>query len=146
LSDENFQFWYLNNGITITCDRLDYVPRTRAPVVRMNNVQIVNGGQTSNALFEAYQQDPERINGVVLLVRIYETRDRDISIHIAESTNSQTPIKSRDLRANDFIQRQLEETFRDMGYYYERKRGQYQSQPRDQRVDLMAAGQACLAY
>jgi hypothetical protein len=112
----------------------------------MSNVQIVNGGQTSNALFEAYQQNPEKIDGVVLLVRIYETRDREISIHIAESTNSQTPIKSRDLRANDFIQRQLEETFRDMEYYYERKRGQYRNQPREQRIDLMAAAQAYLAY
>jgi hypothetical protein len=55
LSEENFQFWYLHNGITITCDHFDYIPRTRAPVVRMANVQIVNGGQTSNALFEAYE-------------------------------------------------------------------------------------------
>ena len=146
LSEENFQFWYLNNGITITCDQFDYMPRTRAPVVRMRNVQIVNGGQTSNALFEAYQQNKERIEDVLLLVRIYETRDREISVHIAESTNSQTPIKSRDLRANDFIQRQLEQSFLDLGYFYERKRAQYQGQGRDRRIDLMTAGQACLAY
>src|SRR5690606_33247329 len=42
LSEKNSQFWYLNNGITIVCDRMDYQPRSANPKVRMINPQIVN--------------------------------------------------------------------------------------------------------
>jgi hypothetical protein len=100
LSNSHTEFWYLNNGITITCDHFEYPPETRAPKLEMSNIQIVNGGQTSNALFEAFQQDPERCWNVLVLVRVYDTKRREISAKIAESTNSQTPIRSRDLRSN----------------------------------------------
>jgi hypothetical protein len=105
LSEDNAYFWYLNNGITLTCDSLEYPPGTRGPTLQLTNVQIVNGGQTSHTLFEAYATDADKVSHVLLLVRIYETRHRDISLKIAESTNSQTPIHSRDLRANDDVQK-----------------------------------------
>ncbi|MEX2164844.1 MAG: AIPR family protein [Sulfuricaulis sp.] len=146
LSDQNTEFWYLNNGITITCDSFSYQPGTRAPVVELQNVQIVNGGQTSNALFEAYKQKPESVKNVLVLVRIYETKERRISTAIAESTNSQTPIKTRDLRSNDEIQKKLEQGFHENGLFYERKARQFSDQPKLQRVDALTAAQAYLAY
>jgi hypothetical protein len=146
LSDSNAEFWYLNNGITITCDHFEYPPKTRAPMLEMSNIQIVNGGQTSNALFEAFQQDAEQCRNVLVLVRVYETKRTEISAKIAESTNSQTPIRSRDLRSNDEVQKKLEESFRNLGYYYERKSNQYRDQPRHLRIDALSAGQAYLAY
>lgn len=146
LSDRNVEFWYLNNGITITCDSFSYQPGVRAPVVALENVQIVNGGQTSNALFEAYGEQPEKLHNVLILARIYETRARDITADIAEATNSQTPINTRDLRSNDDVQKTLEESFLDQGMYYERKARQHHEQPRKKRIDAMSAGQAFLAY
>src|SRR4029434_11226348 len=82
LSDSNAEFWYLNNGITITCDHFEYPPKTRAPMFYMYNIQIVNGDQTSNALYEAFQQDAERCRNVLVLVRLYETKRREISAKI----------------------------------------------------------------
>jgi len=146
LSDENPLFWYLNNGITMTCDSFSYPKGKRAPIVELVNIQIVNGGQTSNALFEASKISPEKIEDVLILLRIIETKSQPVSLAIAESTNSQTPIKSRDLRSNDEIQKKLEEAFEGMGLYYERKHGQHSDQPRNQRVDALSAGQAHLAY
>ncbi len=146
LSDDNSQFWYLNNGITITCDSIEYPPGVRAPLVKLKNVQIVNGGQTSNALFEASKANGEAIGRVLVLVRIYEAKSRDISSKIAETTNSQTPIKSRDLRANDEVQRKLEEAFLARGYYYERKTNQHKEQEKAARIDALSAGQAYTAY
>jgi hypothetical protein len=146
LSDKNPHFWYLNNGITMTCDSFSYQSGQRAPTVTMKNVQIVNGGQTSNALFEAYKEAPERVKNALLLIRIYETKTKDISADIAESTNSQTPINTRDLRSNDEVQKILEESFRDLGLYYERKAKQHASQTKNKRIDALAAGQAFLAY
>ena len=146
VSERNAEFWYLNNGITITCDSLEYSPGVRAPLLSMKNVQIVNGGQTSNALFEASRMDEDKIKNVLVLVRIYETRRPEISHKIAESTNSQTPIRSRDLRSNDDIQKKLEEEFADLGYFYERKAGQHDDKDRARVVDALATGQAYLAY
>jgi hypothetical protein len=146
LSPKNVEFWYLNNGITITCDSFSYQPGSRAPLVTIDNVQIVNGGQTSNALFEAYQEQPEKLQNVLVLARIYETKARNITADIAEATNSQTPINTRDLRSNDEVQKKLEESFLDQGLYYERKARQYHEQPRQKRIDALSAGQAFLAY
>lgn len=112
----------------------------------MQNIQIVNGGQTSNALFEAYAQDSKKLEDVLLLVRIIETRSQSVSISIAECTNSQTPIKSRDLRSNDEIQKKLEEAFDGMNIYYERKLKQHANHPKSSRIDALMAGQAQLAY
>lgn len=130
----------------MTCDSLEYPPGTRGPTLTLTNVQIVNGGQTSHTLFEAYTQKPETVGRVLVLVRIYETRHREISLKIAESTNSQTPIHSRDLRANDDVQKKLQQALSDRGYYYERKANEFRDQESRLRIDAFAAGQAFAAY
>lgn len=146
LSDRNSQFWYLNNGITIVCDRMDYQPRSANPKVRMINPQIVNGGQTSHALFEAARSDLARIYDVKLLLRVIETADRSFTNSIAEATNSQTPIRSRDIRSNDSIQIRIENALRGHGYFYERKNDQHIEQPAETRIDAVKLGQIILAY
>lgn len=146
LSDRSPLFWYLNNGITVTCDSFSYIKGKRAPLVELKNIQIVNGGQTSNALFEASLNSEEGLEDVLILVRIIETKSQPVSLAIAESTNSQTPIKSRDLRSNDDIQKKLEEAFEGMGLFYDRKDGQHSNQPKNVRIDALSAGQAHLAY
>lgn len=146
LSDDGPLFWYLNNGITITCDSFSYMKAKRAPLVELKNIQIVNGGQTSNALFEAYSRSESGLEDVLILVRIIETKSQPVSLAIAESTNSQTPIKSRDLRSNDEIQKKLAEAFDGMGFAYERKNGQHLDKAKNLRIDALSAGQAHLAY
>lgn len=145
LSEENHMFWYQNNGITMTCDKVEIGPSRRSPKIKLTNVQIVNGGQTSNCLFEAAKEDRSKVEDVLLLVRIIETSSENVKLSIAETTNSQTPINVRDLRSNDRQQRQLEEAFADLGYYYERKVGQHADQLVAKRVDALTAGQAFLA-
>ncbi len=61
MDEENFQFFYLNNGITILCDKVDYTPGTRSPLIQLTNFQIINGGQTSHSLFEVAKINPERL-------------------------------------------------------------------------------------
>lgn len=146
LSDKNSQFWYLNNGITIVCDRMDYQPRAASPKVRMVNPQIVNGGQTSHALFEAARSDVGRIYDVKLLLRVIETADRTFTNSVAEATNSQTPIRSRDIRSNDSIQIRIENALIGHGYFYERKNDQHIEQPAEIRIDAVKLGQIILAY
>jgi hypothetical protein len=146
LSDDNFEFWYLNNGITIVCKECNYTPNSRAPKAELSNIQIVNGGQTTRTLFQANLKDPEKFDNVDVLLRIIETKDLSISEKIGETANRQTPVKSRDLRANDWVQRKLEAEFLTLGFYYQRKRNQHIDKPIEKRLDSEELGQVYLAY
>ncbi|MFA4910031.1 MAG: AIPR family protein [Desulfobacteria bacterium] len=146
LSDENYEFWYLNNGITIVCDECIYAPNTRSPRVKLTNLQIVNGGQTTHALFEAYLKDSSKLNNVLIIVRICETKNYRISERISETTNSQTPVRTRDLHASDRMQKVIEEQFKVLGYFYERKKNQHEQMPKSERLDNELLGQIYLAF
>ncbi len=146
LSDEAHRFFYFNNGITITCSHFDYPKQRRNPIIEVENLQIVNGGQTVHALFEAFKEKPNNFEHMDVLCRIYETRNERLSTNIAEYTNSQNPVNSRDIRSNDFVQRKLESELEALGYFYERKKGQYADKPKEKRIDAEKAGQALMAF
>jgi hypothetical protein len=146
LSDESHRFFYFNNGITVTCDRFAYPTNQRAPIVELENIQVVNGGQTLHALSDAYKEKPERLKSVELLCRIYETKDRSLSSRIAECTNSQSPVKTRDIRSIDLVQIKLEKEFGALGRFYERKKNQYADKPKALRMDAEKCGQVALAF
>lgn len=147
LSDDNFQFFYLNNGITLLCEECDYTPHARSPKVLLRNVQIINGGQTTHSLFEAYLKDPDKIENIELLVRLCIAKpDNPISEKISETTNSQIPVGTRDLHSNDSIQIKLQEEFAALGYFYERKENQFSDKPATQRLSNELLGQLYLAY
>lgn len=145
LSDENFRFFYYNNGITITCDKFTYIAR-RAPIIEMENLQVVNGSQTLHALFDAFKEDPECLENIDLLVRIYETENDELTTRIAEYTNSQNPVNNRDIRAIDYNQIKLENELVAKGFYYERKKNQHSNRAKSQRIDSEKAGQVLMAF
>lgn len=145
-SNESHRFFYFNNGITITCDRFTYPKEQRAPIVELENIQVVNGGQTLHALSDAYKESPEKFKSVELLCRIYETKDRELSSRIAECTNSQSPVKTRDIRSIDLVQIKLEKEFGAMGLFYERKKDQFSIQDKAKRIDAEKCGQVALAF
>jgi hypothetical protein len=122
LSEEAYRFFYFNNGITITCSRFEYPKKVRNPIIELENLQIVNGSQTIHALFDAFLENDENFEHIDILCRIYETNKEELSVSIAEYTNSQNPVKSRDIRSNDYIQKKLEKELLALGYFYERKK------------------------
>jgi AIPR protein len=146
LSEENHRFFYFNNGITITCDRFQYPKSIRSPIIELENIQIVNGSQTIHALYEAFLEDFNRFEDIEVLCRIYETKNSILSTSIAEYTNSQNPVKSRDVRSIDFVQQKLEQEFLAKGFYYERKRNQYSDKDKKLRIDAEKTGQVLMAF
>lgn len=147
LSDQNYLFFYLNNGITILCEKADYIPYSKNQRIRIKNVQIVNGGQTSHSIFEAYKKDQNKVKRIELLVRIcIAAKDDPIGGQISESTNNQIPIGTRDLHSNDSIQRKLELEFEQLGYYYERKPEQHSDKPFRSVLNNELLAQLYLAY
>lgn len=145
-SSESYLFWYLNNGITITCRNYSFNKAHVSPVIKIEDFQIVNGAQTSHSLIEAYRRSPEYLQRVVILARIYATDRADIIERVAVATNSQARIQARDLRANHPVLRNLETAFRDNGYFFERKRNSHVDAEPAKRVDALKLGQILLAY
>jgi len=141
LSDDNHRFFYFNNGITITCDKFTYPKTQRGPLIELENLQIVNGSQTIHTLYEAFLENPDRLEYIDILCRIYETKSGVLSTKIAEYTNSQNPVISRDIRSIDYAQQKLESEFLARGYYYERKKNQHSGQVRQKRIDAEKVGQ-----
>src|SRR5262249_39781363 len=120
----SYEFWFLNNGITMICDSLDAVTDPDNPHIKLTNTQIVNGCQTATTLALA-QREGQLAADVRVMVRIYETTNTDLVDKIVLTTNSQNQISSRDLRANDTIQVDIEKACTIYGFHYERKLRQF---------------------
>lgn len=149
VSKDNSNFFYFNNGVTITCRKLNYTQNSDSPVVDIEHLQIVNGSQTVHALYDAYS-DPnlrERLSNVYLLARIYSTEDRDLGQDIAMYTNTQNPVKSRDTRSNDERQKILAQDLELSGYKYQRKKNENSGEfAKDKIIDSEKAGQVILSF
>jgi len=140
-------FWFYNNGITITCDSFHFNPYSKPPQIIIENIQIVNGCQTSMTLFEAYKQGKLSMKTKVLL-KVFATKDAEFVDRITLTTNSQTAVSNRDLRSNDEFQRNLEKLFASRNYYYERKPRMFKDLPRSDKKRIISnekVGQAHLA-
>jgi len=142
---DNYLFFYFNNGITITCDKFVYQRRVRFPIIELSNLQIVNGSQTIHALYDAFLEgNIDDFKEIDVLCRIYETSNIELSTKIAEYTNSQNPVKNRDIRSIDYVQQNLEKDFETLGYHYDRKRNQHTG--KRNRIDAEKVGQVLLAF
>jgi hypothetical protein len=123
----SYQFWFLNNGITIICDDFDPTTDPDNAHVKIKNLQIINGCQTATALAIAAKNGDLKADTRVLL-RIYKTDDPELIDKIVLTTNNQNRISNRDLKANDRVQVDMEEAFCAFDCLYERKVNQYRNQ------------------
>lgn len=139
------KFWFLNNGITVICEDYEKVsPVNENLKIKLSNFQIVNGTQTTRCVYEAYKRTGN-VDEIKILIKILKANE-ELAEKITESTNSQNPINSRDLRANDEIQRLLDRSLLDRGYYFQRKRNQYIDKPRDRVIDNLLFAQVYYSF
>lgn len=141
-------FWLKNNGITIVCD--DF--RIDGKEVKLYNFSIVNGGQTTYLLSKSEHvnenQDFYLPCKIIKNIGDNEGEKIDFSLAIAKAVNTQKPIKPVDLKANSKEQVLFANAMREVGVFYQTKRGQ--EVPKDYRVpylntDLVEIGKLCLA-
>lgn len=150
-SSDNVNFASLNNGITIVGSQCR-VNRNASdmPKIGIKRMSIVNGAQTCSAIFDAmkdFHPDVSKFEKLSVLFRVFETEDPDLIARIAVSTNNQSRINPRDLRANDEIQRLLEKDLRNHGVKYLRKRGFDENFDDEmEELDALKAGQILLSY
>jgi hypothetical protein len=129
-SNQSSWFGFMNNGVSITADAVQVNPPPSGKKMRvvLDNMQIINGCQTVNALYHA-KYDPalkDKFQGNSnVLVRIYhiDPANQAFMEALIIAANSQNAIRAEDLVANDPPQKELEEQFRLFGIAYERKEG-----------------------
>lgn len=120
-------FWAMNNGLTIIGDSI--VPLD-SKGYSVTNPQIVNGCQTIHCLYYVYSEVKNNSlpDNLKVFVKLVKTENPDIQTDIISATNSQNPVKSASLKANDNIQRNIEVHLMDSGIYYERRDNYYKRQ------------------
>ena len=117
-------FSMLNNGITVVTSSINI----SGDIATIEDYQIVNGCQTSNALIENMETVKE-IDELIIPIRIIATKNENLKNDITRATNSQTAIKKDQLEALSTFQKKLEEYYKtykdDDALVYERRTGQY---------------------
>lgn len=140
-------FWWLNNGVTILCSD---VTIGGDKTFTMENVQIVNGMQTSHSIHTAITRAGvavERARNRSVQVRVFETQDEETRDRIIRATNSQTKVPDASLHATEGIHRQVETYFASRGWWYDRRKNFHRNQgrPADRIVSIPYLGQAIMA-
>lgn len=149
-SNESLWFPYMNNGISIICDSLsigNVNEKKKVQSFTLENMQIINGCQTVNALYSAKygENTQDNFRPANVMVRIYEINpsQTDFKMNIIKATNNQNAVKSYSLMANDPIQIKIAEVLRRFDIIYDRK-GEAKTAKKDQQIISMI--NVALAY
>ncbi len=128
--DTAIYFPFLNNGITIICERME-IPSTLQGgkyICPAYNPIIVNGLQTTRVIYEVFleakRKGIESLQNVFVNVRLYETSNIEIVEKITDATNTQTPISYKDKVSNKDFNLYAKEVFANRGIAYITKRGE----------------------
>lgn len=150
LSENPTDFYFFNNGLTLICNDFSYNALQNSDYhVKVENLQIVNGGQTCMTIFKTLEemqaQGLKLPSLATVLVRIYKLPkdNQDIVLQITHATNSQNPVDLKDLLSNDEKQQQLEISIQSLEYSYRRKR--MENAPKVTEITSGVAAEAILS-
>lgn len=134
--EENEDFWWLNNGVTILSTDIKLITNKSLQVV---NPEIVNGLQTSREIYNYFSERSGRIDedNRTILVRVIRPESEESRDNIIFSTNNQTSIPKSSLRVTDTIHLQIEMYFKNRGLYYDRRKNYYKNQKK-KAVDIIS--------
>ena len=155
LREDPAMFFAYNNGISSTADRVSIRPDEggKRYITDVTNWQIVNGGQTTNTIYNMYIRNFDLENAYVTMkiseINLDDEKKKSNAISdIARYANSQTQIKESDLAANIEYMLRLDEISksewtpansarRNTQWFFERMRGQYDNakgEPRSKKA------------
>lgn len=116
-------FWWLNNGVTILCSKATHSSK----VLTIENPEVVNGLQTSRELHNFFSTPRPKEDSRHILVRVIRPASPESRDQIIKATNSQTTIPTASLRSTDKIHRDIEDYFRSIGLFYDRRKNFYKN-------------------
>jgi len=121
IQNQGDNFWYYNNGIIIVCDDAEF----KNDQVILKNFSIVNGGQTTRMIGTIPFEKDFYIVCKIVVNNFKNSDDKNAFIaSVAEASNTQKPIKAKDIIANRVEQRNLKTLFNDNKIFIEIKRGE----------------------
>lgn len=140
-------FWFLNNGIIIACKEFSEDGNN----IKLTDFSIINGCQTTS-LIGSYCGSNQGVDFAIpckiieISINNQEETDADYKFltEIAQASNSQKPINERDLKANDYKQRELKLALEKKGIYLDIKRGSTKKGRKNIKNELF--GQLVLAF
>jgi len=141
---EPHMFLAFNNGIAATAQSVDIVdlPDGGKAITVMNDLQIVNGGQTTASIFHTKRKNKEAdVSKIFVQMKLSVIRDIDnfsnIVSRISKYANTQNKVSEADLTSNNPFHIEIEKLSRTIWaspasghsnqtrWFYERARGQY---------------------
>jgi AIPR protein len=132
---EKEEFWWLNNGITITASKI--TPGAKSLI--LENARVVNGLQTSREIYYYSQFKPSaaRVDERHILVKVIEA-SRPVARNITSTTNNQTKVDLMYLlTTTDDIHDMIESAFPKFGFFYERVKNQYYDNDKIERAKIV---------
>lgn len=139
--NEPEMFFAYNNGITATAQKVEVEQGNAGlEIVRIIDLQIVNGGQTTASLFHTKRRDKASLDGVFVQMKLSVISPEDSEIvvpRISEYANTQNRVNAADFFSNHPFHVRMEEfsrriwapahsgATRETKWFYERARGQY---------------------
>lgn len=140
LESEPELFFSFNNGLTATAEHIETeMTSDGLNILSLDNLQIVNGGQTTASIYAAYRADKElsKVFVQMKLSIVNPKKAEDLVPRISEYANSQNKVSQADLFANHPFHARMEKfslrilaptqegSFNQTKWFYERARGQY---------------------
>jgi len=140
IREEPQMFFPYNNGLSVTADSIVTCKNEDGlHLVKAENLQIVNGGQTTASIHAAQRSCPNQLKEVhvqMKLTIVPSEKSELVVPRISEYANSQNKVNLADFFANHPFQIRMEELsrkvlmrgkdgYRDTKWFYERARGQY---------------------
>jgi hypothetical protein len=151
--NEPHMFFAYNNGITATAqDVVTEMSEDGLQIMRIKDLQIVNGGQTTASLFHTRRKDKASLDGIFVQMKlaVIDSQESETVVpRISEYANTQNKVNAADFFSNHPFHIRIEEFSRriwapaqqggqrETKWFYERARGQYA----DAQVKLTPAEQ-----
>lgn len=136
------RFLAYNNGISMTASSVGLTRNAdgQNAISRIDDIQVVNGGQTTASLATAVKRDGADVSNIRVqakLTVVSEDTIDELVAHISQYSNTQNRVTGADFSSNDPFHVKLEELSRSVWapaqdgaqrqthWYFERARGQY---------------------
>ena len=141
-TSDTSRFLFDHNGVTFSCEKFT---RTGHGTVEILEPRLLNGAQTITTIGRFLEKHDDhrdinrikdRLKKIRVLAKVVSDATDQFVVGVTINNNRQTPIQPWNLRANDLIQLQLQDRFRELGIFYERQERSFEGHTAEELEEL----------
>lgn len=160
--DESAEAFVFNhNGVTLSVEKAE----RKGGTLKLIEPRLLNGAQTVSSLHRFIEDQGKkgegkklegRLSRILVVAKVIEAKSRDFVVNVTINNNRQNPVMPWNLRANDLIQLQFQDWFRDeLRIFYERQENVFEtldpealreSGLQDKAIDIQGLARTFLAF